>query len=77
MLGKISTGAQNDLERVTQMTYAQVAVYGMNEKVRRAGACLCGLPLGPDPPAPRPPASRTRPPPSTRPPLTLRPRTHA
>jgi AFG3 family protein len=33
MIGRISTGAQNDLERVTQMTYAQVAVYGMNEKV--------------------------------------------
>ena len=27
------TGAQNDLERVTKMAYAQVAVYGMNEKV--------------------------------------------
>ncbi|KAG1664993.1 hypothetical protein FOA52_014673 [Chlamydomonas sp. UWO 241] len=33
LLGKISTGAVNDLERVTQMAYAQVAVYGMNEKV--------------------------------------------
>lgn len=33
MLGRISTGAVNDLERVTQMAYAQVAVYGMNEKV--------------------------------------------
>ncbi|KAK9844071.1 hypothetical protein WJX81_003751 [Elliptochloris bilobata] len=33
LLGKISTGAQNDLERVTKMAYAQVAVYGMNEKV--------------------------------------------
>ena len=27
-------GAQNDLERVTKMAYAQVAVYGMNDKVR-------------------------------------------
>ncbi|KAK9855184.1 hypothetical protein WJX84_003749 [Apatococcus fuscideae] len=33
MLGKISTGAQNDLERITKMAYSQVAVYGMNEKV--------------------------------------------
>ena len=29
----IRTGAQNDLERVTKMAYAQVALYGMNEKV--------------------------------------------
>ncbi|ONK67741.1 uncharacterized protein A4U43_C05F3260 [Asparagus officinalis] len=28
LLGKISTGAQNDLEKVTKMTYAQVAIYG-------------------------------------------------
>lgn len=33
MIGKISTGATNDLERVTQLAYSQVAVYGMNEKV--------------------------------------------
>ncbi|KAJ8754234.1 hypothetical protein K2173_002134 [Erythroxylum novogranatense] len=33
LLGKISTGAQNDLEKVTQMTYAQVAVYGFSDKV--------------------------------------------
>ncbi|CAL5225560.1 g8397 [Coccomyxa viridis] len=33
MLGKISTGAQNDLERITKMAYGQVAIYGMNEKV--------------------------------------------
>ncbi|XP_078446836.1 ATP-dependent zinc metalloprotease FTSH 8, mitochondrial-like [Wolffia australiana] len=33
MLGKISTGAQNDLEKVTRMTYAQVAVYGFSDKV--------------------------------------------
>ncbi len=26
-------GAQNDLERVTKMAYAQVAIYGMNKKV--------------------------------------------
>ena len=30
---KISTGAQSDLDQVTRMAYAMVAVYGMNEKV--------------------------------------------
>lgn len=33
IIGRISTGAQNDLEKVTKMTYAQVAVYGFSEKV--------------------------------------------
>ncbi|VFR03330.1 unnamed protein product [Cuscuta campestris] len=33
LLGKISTGAQNDLEKVTKMTYAQVSAYGFSEKV--------------------------------------------
>ncbi|XP_039849930.1 ATP-dependent zinc metalloprotease FTSH 3, mitochondrial-like isoform X4 [Panicum virgatum] len=33
LIGKTSTGAQNDLEKVTNMTYAQVAVYGFSEKV--------------------------------------------
>eukprot|EP00793_Prasinoderma_coloniale_P002466 PRCOL_00001948-RA len=33
MLGKISTGAQNDLERVTKMAYSQVAIYGFSEKI--------------------------------------------
>lgn len=33
MIGKISTGAQNDLERVTRMAYSQVALYGMNPKI--------------------------------------------
>lgn len=33
LLGKISTGAQNDLEKVTKMTYAQVAIYGFSAKV--------------------------------------------
>ncbi|VFQ71263.1 unnamed protein product [Cuscuta campestris] len=33
LLGKISTGAQNDLEKVTKMTYAQVAIYGFSDKV--------------------------------------------
>ncbi len=30
---KISTGAQNDLERITKMAYGMVTMYGMNEKV--------------------------------------------
>jgi AFG3 family protein len=33
LIGTISTGAQNDLEKVTKMTYAQVAVYGFSDKV--------------------------------------------
>ena len=33
MLGRISTGAQNDLERVTKMAYSQIALYGMNDKI--------------------------------------------
>jgi AFG3 family protein len=33
IFGKISTGAQSDLDQVTRMAYAMVAVYGMNEKV--------------------------------------------
>ena len=33
LLGKISTGAQNDLEKVTKLTYQQVAVFGFSEKV--------------------------------------------
>lgn len=31
--GRITTGAQDDLKKVTQMAYAQVVHYGMNEKV--------------------------------------------
>lgn len=31
--GKISTGAQNDLQQITRMAYAMVTVYGMNSKV--------------------------------------------
>src|SRR6187455_2406013 len=31
--GKISTGAQNDLQQVTKIAYAMVTVYGMNEKI--------------------------------------------
>jgi len=33
LIGKISTGAQNDLEKITKMTYSRVAVYGMNKRV--------------------------------------------
>ncbi|MFN5762100.1 MAG: ATP-dependent zinc metalloprotease FtsH [Sphingobacteriales bacterium] len=31
--GKISTGAQNDLQQITRMSYSMVTVYGMNAKV--------------------------------------------
>ena len=31
--GKISTGAQNDLQQITRTAYAMVTVYGMNDKV--------------------------------------------
>lgn len=31
--GKISTGAQNDLDRVTQIAYSMISIFGMNEKV--------------------------------------------
>ncbi|MFT4522408.1 MAG: AFG3 family protein [Bacteroidia bacterium] len=30
---KISTGAQNDLERITKMAYAMITMYGMNDKI--------------------------------------------
>lgn len=33
--GKISTGAQNDLERITKLAYGMVTIYGMNEKIGR------------------------------------------
>ncbi|MFK7949011.1 MAG: ATP-dependent zinc metalloprotease FtsH [Saprospiraceae bacterium] len=33
VFGKISTGAQNDLDRVTKMAYGIVSVYGMNDNV--------------------------------------------
>tara|TARA_B100000989_G_scaffold54425_1_gene36526 strand:+ start:2625 stop:4772 length:2148 start_codon:yes stop_codon:yes gene_type:complete len=33
IFGKISTGAQNDLERITNMAYAMVAEYGMSEEL--------------------------------------------
>ena len=33
VFGKISTGAQNDLQKITNMAYGMVTVYGMNEKI--------------------------------------------
>ncbi len=33
VFGKISTGAQNDLERITKLAYAMVTMYGMNSNV--------------------------------------------
>jgi len=33
VFGEISTGAQNDLERVTDIAYSMVAIYGMSEKL--------------------------------------------
>jgi AFG3 family protein len=33
IFGQISTGAQNDLERITKMAYSMISIYGMNEKV--------------------------------------------
>lgn len=33
IFNKISTGAQNDLDKVTKMAYDMITIYGMNEKV--------------------------------------------
>ncbi|RYD52918.1 MAG: ATP-dependent metallopeptidase FtsH/Yme1/Tma family protein [Sphingobacteriales bacterium] len=33
IFGKVSTGAQNDLERITKMAYSMVSIYGMTENV--------------------------------------------
>lgn len=33
VFGRVSTGAQNDLERITRMAYAMVTIYGMNSNV--------------------------------------------
>ena len=33
VFGRISTGAQNDLEKITRMAYAMVSIYGMTERV--------------------------------------------
>jgi cell division protease FtsH len=33
VFGQVSTGAQNDLERITKMAYAMVTDYGMSERI--------------------------------------------
>jgi cell division protease FtsH len=33
IFGRISTGAQNDLDQVTKMAYAMVSIFGMDEKI--------------------------------------------
>ncbi len=33
VFGKISTGAQNDLDQVTKMAYSMISVFGMNDRV--------------------------------------------
>ena len=33
--GRITTGAADDLDKVTQMAYAMTTVYGMNERIGR------------------------------------------
>ena len=42
VFGKISTGAQNDLERITKMAYAMVVDYGMSERVGYVSFNLSG-----------------------------------
>ncbi len=33
VFGQVSTGAQNDLERITKMAFSMISIYGMNDKV--------------------------------------------
>jgi AFG3 family protein len=33
IFGQVSTGAQNDLERITKMAYSMISIYGMNDLV--------------------------------------------
>jgi AFG3 family protein len=33
IFGQVSTGAQNDLERITKMAYSMISIYGMNDRV--------------------------------------------
>lgn len=40
LLGRVSTGAQNDLERVTRQAYAQVTIYGMGGPGGDGGGAL-------------------------------------
>ena len=42
IFNRISTGAQNDLERITKMAYAMVVDYGMSEKVGLVSFNLSG-----------------------------------
>ena len=42
VFGNISTGAQNDLERITKMAYAMVADYGMSERIGYVSFNLSG-----------------------------------
>ena len=42
VFGRISTGAQNDLERITKMAYAMVVDYGMSENVGYVSFNLSG-----------------------------------
>src|SRR5690606_8470301 len=42
VFGRISTGAQNDLERITKMAYAMVVDYGMSERVGYVSFNLSG-----------------------------------
>lgn len=44
--GKISTGAQNDLERITNMAFAMVAVYGMSDELGNISYYDSGNPDG-------------------------------
>jgi hypothetical protein len=51
MIGAISTGAQNDLEKVTQMAYAQVghqftAQHLCGHEMGGGGNCRAGVPEG-------------------------------
>jgi len=47
IFGQISTGAQNDLERITKMAYAMVVDYGMSERVGYVSFNLSGSNDGP------------------------------
>ena len=42
VFGRISTGAQNDLERITKMAYAMVVDYGMSERIGSVSFNLSG-----------------------------------
>ena len=42
VFGRITTGAQNDLERITKMAYAMVVDYGMSEKIGNVSFNLSG-----------------------------------